>query len=86
MSSDDFKRFIGLAAEGPLSREIAQDAFGIIMDGAATPSQIGGFLMALRRGQTWQPEPLVEIRRGGRFERDGRERDDRGGSRAKSAG
>jgi len=52
MSSDDFKRFIGLAAEGPLSREIAQDAFGIIMDGAATPSQIGGFLMALRaRGE-----------------------------------
>ncbi len=52
MSSDDFKRFIGLAAEGPLSRDLAQDAFGLIMDGAATPSQIGGFLMALRtRGE-----------------------------------
>ncbi len=53
MKTDDFKRFIALAADGPLSRELAEDAFGIIMEGAATPSQIGGFLMALRtRGET----------------------------------
>lgn len=52
MNSDDFKRYIGLAADGPLSRADAEAAFGIIMDGEATPSQIGGFLMALRtRGE-----------------------------------
>lgn len=50
--SDEFKQYIGLAADGPLSRDLAENAFGLIMDGVATPSQIGGFLMALRtRGE-----------------------------------
>ncbi|KAB0681778.1 anthranilate phosphoribosyltransferase [Aureimonas leprariae] len=36
-----------------LTRAEAEEAFGIIMAGEATPSQIGGFLMALRvRGET----------------------------------
>ncbi|MGF7161451.1 anthranilate phosphoribosyltransferase [Rhodoligotrophos appendicifer] len=50
----DFKPLIAKAADGqPLSREEAQQAFDIMMSGAATPSQIGGFLMALRvRGET----------------------------------
>lgn len=50
----DFKSFIALAASGnPLTREQAKDAFDIMMSGDATPSQIGGFLMALRvRGET----------------------------------
>lgn len=50
----DFKTIIGKAAGGaPLSREEARTAFGIMMSGEATPSQIGGFLMALRvRGET----------------------------------
>ena len=44
---------IGRAAEGPLTREQAEAAFTAIMDGDATPAQIGGFLMALRtRGET----------------------------------
>ncbi|MEM6934609.1 MAG: anthranilate phosphoribosyltransferase [Pseudomonadota bacterium] len=48
-----FKSFVGLAANQALSRAEAEDAFGIIMEGEATPSQIGGFLMALRtRGET----------------------------------
>ena len=52
MSADAFKRYIHLAAEGPLSRPLAEEAFGHIMNGDATPSQIGGFLMALRtRGE-----------------------------------
>ena len=42
-----------LASGQPLSRDEAEQAFGIIMSGEATPSQIGGFLMALRlRGET----------------------------------
>lgn len=48
----DFRPYVGLAAERPLTRAEAEDAFGIIMEGAATPAQIGGFLMALRmRGE-----------------------------------
>jgi len=44
---------IGRAAEGPLTREQAESAFAAIMDGDATPAQVGGFLMALRtRGET----------------------------------
>jgi anthranilate phosphoribosyltransferase len=50
----DMKAFIAKAAAGqPLTRAEAEGAFDIIMSGEATPSQIGGFLMALRvRGET----------------------------------
>ena len=50
----DFKHYVGLAASGkPLTRAEAEAAFDIMMSGDATPSQIGGFLMALRvRGET----------------------------------
>ncbi len=51
--SDRLRPLIGRAAEGPLTREQAEVAFTAIMDGDATPAQIGGFLMALRtRGET----------------------------------
>jgi len=51
--SDTLKPLIAAAAEGPLTREEAEAAFVILFDGEATPSQIGGFLMALRtRGET----------------------------------
>jgi len=51
--SDTLKPLIGIAAERPLNRHEAESAFGAIMAGEATPSQIGGFLMALRtRGET----------------------------------
>ena len=51
--SDALKPLIDAAANGPLTREQAQTAFGILFEGKATPSQIGGFLMALRtRGET----------------------------------
>ena len=48
------KAFIAKAATGErLTRQEAESAFDIIMSGEATPSQIGGFLMALRvRGET----------------------------------
>ncbi len=50
----NLKRFIGITADGnSLDRPQALEAFEIIMSGAATPAQIGGFLMALRlRGET----------------------------------
>ncbi|WP_275782566.1 anthranilate phosphoribosyltransferase [Pararhizobium gei] len=50
----DLKPFVAKAAAGEaLNREDARAAFEIIMCGEATPSQIGGFLMALRvRGET----------------------------------
>lgn len=50
----DLKPFIAKAAAGtPLSRAEAREAFDVMMSGAATPSQIGGLLMALRvRGET----------------------------------
>jgi anthranilate phosphoribosyltransferase len=50
----DLKPFVAKAAAGEaLNREDARAAFEIIMSGEATPSQIGGFLMALRvRGET----------------------------------
>lgn len=50
----DFKTLIAKVASGAsLSREEAMSAFDIMMTGEATPSQIGGFLMALRvRGET----------------------------------
>ena len=53
MSASDLRSLIGLAAERPLDADEARKAFGIIMDGDATPAQIGGFLMTLRtRGET----------------------------------
>jgi anthranilate phosphoribosyltransferase len=50
----DLKGFIGQLAQGrPLSRAQAEQAFGIMMSGEATPAQIGGFLMSMRvRGET----------------------------------
>jgi anthranilate phosphoribosyltransferase len=50
----DLKSFIAKAADGkPLSRAETGAAFGIIMSGEATPSQIGGLLMAMRvRGES----------------------------------
>lgn len=51
--SDQLKPLIDAAANGPLTRSQAEEAFGILFNGEATPSQIGGFLMALRtRGET----------------------------------
>ena len=51
--SDALKPLIDAAANGPLSREQAQEAFAILFEGEATPSQTGGLLMALRtRGET----------------------------------
>ena len=51
--SDDLKPLIDAAANGPLTREQAESAFQILFEGQATPSQIGGLLMALRtRGET----------------------------------
>ncbi len=51
--SDAIKPIIAKAADGPLTRADAEEAFNIIMEGEATPSQTGGFLMALRtRGET----------------------------------
>ncbi|MFK7753639.1 MAG: anthranilate phosphoribosyltransferase [Sedimentitalea sp.] len=51
--SDALKTLIGTAADRALSRAEAEQAFGILFAGEATPSQIGGLLMALRtRGET----------------------------------
>ena len=51
--SDALKPLIDAAANGPLTPAQAEQAFQILFDGDATPSQIGGFLMALRtRGET----------------------------------
>ena len=50
--SDAMKPLIYAASEGPLSRGQAEQAFEILFDGAATPAQVGGLLMALRaRGE-----------------------------------
>ncbi|ETR75284.1 anthranilate phosphoribosyltransferase [Afipia sp. P52-10] len=51
---DDLKTLIGKVATGaPLTRQEAADAFDRMMSGEATPSQMGGLLMALRvRGET----------------------------------
>jgi anthranilate phosphoribosyltransferase len=51
---DDLKSIIGKVATGAsLSREEAAAAFESMMSGEATPSQMGGLLMALRvRGET----------------------------------
>ena len=51
--STDLKPLIAAAVDRPLTRDEAEAAFGILFDGEATPSQIGGFLMTLRtRGET----------------------------------
>lgn len=52
--ADDLRALIGKAATGAvLSREEAAHAFDRMMSGEATPSQMGGLLMALRvRGET----------------------------------
>ena len=49
----DIRPLIGIAAERPLSTVEAETAFAALFEGAATPSQMGGLLMALRtRGET----------------------------------
>ncbi|MDA5555967.1 anthranilate phosphoribosyltransferase [Shimia sp. MMG029] len=51
--SHDIKTLIGAAADRPLSRDEAEAAFSLLFEGEATPSQMGGLLMALRtRGET----------------------------------
>jgi anthranilate phosphoribosyltransferase len=49
-----FKKLLAQVADrGPLSQAQSEEAFEIIMSGQASPSQMGGFLMALRvRGET----------------------------------
>ena len=50
--SDALKPLIHAAAEGPLTRAQAEQAFEILFKGEATPSQMGGLLMAMRtRGE-----------------------------------
>src|SRR4030088_2842255 len=51
---DDLKSIIGKVATGAtLSRDEAASTFESMMSGEATPSQLGGLLMALRvRGET----------------------------------
>ena len=47
-----FQTLIGRAADRPLSRDEAERAFRAIMEGEVPPTQIAGFLMALRtRGE-----------------------------------
>ncbi|CAM3608191.1 anthranilate phosphoribosyltransferase [Paracoccus nototheniae] len=49
----DIRPLIGIAATRPLTGPEAEAAFSALFDGAATPAQIGGLLMALRvRGET----------------------------------
>ncbi|WP_424967533.1 anthranilate phosphoribosyltransferase [Dinoroseobacter sp. S375] len=51
--SDALKPLIGAAADRALTRAEAEAAFEILFEGEATPSQMGGLLMALRtRGET----------------------------------
>ena len=53
MSVMDIRPLIGIAADRPLTRAEAEAAFAALFEGAATPSQMGGLLMALRtRGET----------------------------------
>src|SRR6201996_5460859 len=59
---NDFKSIIGKVATGAtLTRDEAASAFDSMMSGEATPSQMGGLLMALRvRG-----EPVYDTPGGG---------------------
>ena len=51
-ASERMKPLIYAASEGPLSRAQAEAAFGLLFEGAASPAQIAGLLMALRaRGE-----------------------------------
>ncbi|MEX5596679.1 anthranilate phosphoribosyltransferase [Pseudophaeobacter sp. C1-32P7] len=51
--SDQMKPLIDAAADRPLTRAEAEQAFTLLFEGEATPSQMGGLLMALRtRGET----------------------------------
>ena len=51
--SDKLRALIAAPPSGPLNRVQAEAAFAVIMEGDATPAQVGGFLMALRiRGET----------------------------------
>ena len=51
--AEGLKPLIAIAADRALSRAEAEVAFDILFEGAATPAQVGGFLMALRtRGET----------------------------------
>jgi anthranilate phosphoribosyltransferase len=51
--SDGLKPLIAAAVERPLTRTEAEEAFRILFEGEATPSQMGGLLMTLRtRGET----------------------------------
>ncbi|QYZ71425.1 anthranilate phosphoribosyltransferase [Neotabrizicola shimadae] len=51
--SAELKPLIGVAATRPLTRDEAETCFEALFEGAATPAQMGGFLMALRtRGET----------------------------------
>lgn len=51
--SDQLKPLIGAAAERSLTRAEAEAAFTLLFEGEATPSQIGGLLMAMRtRGES----------------------------------
>ncbi len=51
--SEHLKPLIAAACERPLTRAEAEAAFDLLFEGEATPSQIGGLLMALRtRGET----------------------------------
>jgi len=51
--SDALKPIIGAAADRPLTQAEAEAAFTALFEGEATPSQVGGLLMALRtRGET----------------------------------
>ena len=51
--TDGLKSLIAIAPDRPLTRAEAETAFEILFEGAATPAQVGGFLMALRtRGET----------------------------------
>src|SRR6476646_10664772 len=64
---DDLKSIIGKVATGAtLSRDEAASAFDSMMSGEATPSQMGGLLMALRvRGETVDEiTGAVEVMRG----------------------
>ncbi len=50
----DFKPYIAALVSGaPLARDEARAAFALIFEGAATPAQLGAFIMGLRmRGET----------------------------------